>query len=206
MTTRFDRALVMAARLHRNQIRKGTDGAPIPYLAHVLEVTAIVLAESVPEDVAIAALLHDSPEDAGGRRVLAQIRDGFGDRVAAIVAGCTDTYETPKPPWIKRKEAYLAHLRREVDRDVLLVKCADCLSNARATLRDHRRIGDDVWLRFSGMPCASCQRAWYASVRGALRPLQQSTACFAELDETVSALLSETRPSDRSDHTHLAMP
>ena len=59
LTERFERALTMATRLHRAQIRKGTERTPVPYLAHLLEVTAIVLGESVPEDVVIAALLHD---------------------------------------------------------------------------------------------------------------------------------------------------
>lgn len=206
LTSRFETALTMAARLHGAQIRKGAELNPVPYMAHVLEVTAIVLAESVTEDVAIAALLHDSPEDAGGLRVLDRIRDEFGDRVAEIVDGCTDTYESPKPPWIERKQRYLDRVRRSGDVDTLLVKCADCLSNARATLGDHRRIGDEVWNRFSGMPCASCQRAWHASIREALRPLCRNKACFADLDVAVSALLRETRPSDRRDHVHLAMP
>ena len=30
--------------------------------------------------------------------------------VAEIVEGCSDTDQTPKPPWRERKEAYLAHL------------------------------------------------------------------------------------------------
>lgn len=206
LTGAFDSALIMATTLHKDQFRKGTASNPVPYLAHILEVTAIVLSESVAEDVAIAALLHDGPEDAGGRRVLDEIRDRFGDRVAEIVDACTDTYESPKPPWIKRKQGFLDRLRRSDDFDALLVKCADSLSNARATLRDHRWLGDDVWTRFSGMPCASCQRAWYASIREALRPKLQSAACFAELDQTVAALLNETRPSDLNDHVHLAMP
>ena len=206
MTDRFERALVMATRVHGPQIRKGTASKPVPYVAHLLEVAAIVLSESVSEDVAIAALLHDAPEDAGGRRVLDRIRGRFGDRVAEIVDACTDTYESPKPPWIERKKAYLARLRRTDDVDILLVKCADCLSNVRATLRDHRVAGETVWDRFTGMPCASCQRAWYASVREALRPRLRSTPCFGELDQAVSALLSETRASDAIDHVHLAMP
>ena len=196
----------MATRVHAAQIRKGTASKPVPYVAHLLEVAAIVLTESVSEDVAIAALLHDAPEDGGGRRVLDRIRKRFGDRVAEIVDACTDTYESPKPPWIERKEACLARLRRTDDVDILLVKCADCLSNVRATLRDHRVAGETVWDRFTGMPCASCQRAWYASVREALRPRLRSTPCFGELDHAVSALLSETRPSDANDHVHLAMP
>jgi GTP pyrophosphokinase len=196
----------MAADLHRHQVRKGTELRPVPYLSHVLEVAAVVLAEPVPEDVAIAALLHDGPEDAGGRQVLEAIRDAFGDRVAEIVDACTDTHEKKKPPWIERKQRYLDRLRATDDFDVLVVKCADCLSNARATLRDYRLIGDRVWERFTGMPCASCQRWWYASVREALRRLGLSAGCFADYDQAVSALLRETRPSDRADHVHPAMP
>jgi (p)ppGpp synthase/HD superfamily hydrolase len=146
-----------------------------------------VLSESVSEDVAIAALLHDAPEDGGGRRVLDRIRKLFGDRVAEIVDACTDTYESPKPPWIERKEAYLARLRRTEDVDILVVKCADCLSNVRATLRDHRLAGDTVWDRLNAHSCAP-------------------QPCFGELDHAVSALLSETRPSEAIDHVHLAMP
>ena len=31
----------------------------------------------------------------------------FGDRVTAIVDGCSDTDEQPKPPWRERKERHL---------------------------------------------------------------------------------------------------
>lgn len=206
LTERFAQALNMAANLHREQVRKGSQHRSVPYLAHLLEVTAIVLAESVPEGVAIAALLHDGPEDAGGVSVRDQILDAFGDRVVEIVDGCTDTYETPKPPWIERKQQYLDRLRRTHDFDILLVRCADCLSNARATLRDYRLIGEQVWKRFTGMPCASCHRWWYGSVREAVRPLGLAAGSFAELDQTVTMLINETRPSDISDHVHPAMP
>ena len=35
----------------------------------------------------------------GGEETLAEIREAFGDAVADIVDSCTDTMETPKPPW-----------------------------------------------------------------------------------------------------------
>ncbi len=208
LTERFLRAVAMAAQLHHGQIRKGTDDRPVPYLAHLLEVCAIVLGESIPEDVAIAALLHDGPEDAGGRPILDAIIEAFGARVGEIVDACTDTYESPKPRWMERKRGYLDRLQRSDDWDVLVVKCADALSNARATLRDYRNpfIGEAVWQRFKGMPCASGQRWWYASLREALRPLGFSAGAFAELDRTVSALLAETSPCESTEHVHPPMP
>lgn len=38
-------------------------------------------------------------EDQGGQQVLERIRQLFGERVAGIVAACSDTDATPKPAW-----------------------------------------------------------------------------------------------------------
>ena len=88
-------------------------------------------------------------EDCGGAPVLADIRARFGDRVANIVDGLTDTDQSPKPPWRARKEHYLRHLR-EASEDVRLVSVADKLHNVRSILADYRLIDDAVWERFAG--------------------------------------------------------
>ena len=116
-TDRFADALNYTARLHANQSRKGT---PIPYISHLLSVTALVIENGGDEDQAIGALLHDAVEDQGGLSRLEEIRTRFGLGVAEIVDGCTDAYQTPKLPWRQRKEDYLLHLRR-VQPNVLLV-------------------------------------------------------------------------------------
>lgn len=146
LTNRFNKALVHAAELHQQQVRKGTN---TPYLAHLLAVAALVLEDGGDEDQAIAALLHDAVEDQGGLPTLEQIRLCFGEAVAGIVDACSDTYLTPKPPWRERKERYLEHLK-SADAGVLRVSLADKLHNARAILRDLRLQGADVWLRFNG--------------------------------------------------------
>lgn len=199
------RALGLADELHRAQIRKGSEARPVPYLAHLLEVTAIVLAESVPEDVAIAAVLHDAPEDQGGERTLAMIREGFGSRVADLVAACSDTFEQPKPQWVERKRRYLGHLASVDDYDVLLIKCADCLSNARATLFDLHESGDLVWQRFTGMPCATNQVWWCRSVRDAVELVGRYSRPFRELDDTVNALAALAAPCLDVKHEHVAI-
>jgi (p)ppGpp synthase/HD superfamily hydrolase len=145
-TERFENALLYAARLHRDQTRKGTG---TPYVTHLLAVAAIVGENGGTEDEVISALLHDAPEDAGGEARLEEIRARFGDAVADIVAGCTDTYEDPKPPWRARKEAYLDHLA-EAQAPVRLVSAADKLHNARSVLADYRTAGEDLWDRFNG--------------------------------------------------------
>jgi (p)ppGpp synthase/HD superfamily hydrolase len=143
----FQRALVFACELHRDQVRKGSKG--IPYIAHLLGVASIVIEDGGDEDEAIAALLHDGPEDRGGRATLERIRHEFGDRVADIVEGCSDTLEDPKPPWRERKEAYLVHLEEAPD-EVLRVSLADKVHNARAILSDYREVGEELWSRFNG--------------------------------------------------------
>jgi GTP pyrophosphokinase len=64
------------------------------------------------------------------------------------LAGCSDTYETPKPAWRTRKETYLRHLR-EASGSVRLVAAADKLHNARSILSDLLVEGDKVFARFT---------------------------------------------------------
>ena len=84
----FDLALQFASGLHHSQCRKGT---PIPYLSHLMAVSALVLEAGGDEDLAIAALLHDAVEDQGGAPTLQIIPRMFGDRVANVVMDCSDT-------------------------------------------------------------------------------------------------------------------
>ena len=136
---RYGKALAYAAEKHAGQKRKGTK---IPYISHPLAVASLVLEYGGGEDEVIAALLHDVAEDAGGQEALDEIRAKFGMGVAAIVEGCTDTLEKPKPKWRPRKEAYVEHLQGAPP-SVRLVAAADKLHNARAILKDYRAIGDE---------------------------------------------------------------
>jgi (p)ppGpp synthase/HD superfamily hydrolase len=120
----------------------------MPYLGHLLGVASIVLDDGGTEDEAIAGLLHDAPEDHGGRPRLDEIRSRFGGAVAAIVEDCTDSWDTPKPPWLERKMAYIEHARH-LPASSLRVSAADKVHNAYAILRDLRNQGETVWERFN---------------------------------------------------------
>jgi len=106
-----------------------------------------VCALELLEDEAIAALLHDLAEDHGGRPMLDMIRQAFGDRVASIVEGCSDTLEEGKPDWRPRKERYIAHLR-EASAPVRRVAAADKVHNLASLLRDVRERGVEAFVRF----------------------------------------------------------
>ena len=151
LTERYAEAVAYASALHADQARKSTT---IPYISHLLGVSSLVLEAGGDEDMAIAALLHDGPEDQGGQATLDEIGERFGDRVAHIVEGCSDSLSDDpnnKAPWKQRKEQYLDHLK-DADDDTLTVSLADKLHNARAIASDLRITGRDTWKRFNASP------------------------------------------------------
>jgi GTP pyrophosphokinase len=149
---RFSDALVLAAELHRHQVRKGTT---VPYVSHLLAVSAIAQEFGADENEAIAALLHDTIEDApatlGPERatvVRRLIEMKFGRCVLELVEACTDADVQPKPPWRQRKAAYIDQIAHKSS-SALLVSAADKLHNARAILRDFGIHRHKLWERFN---------------------------------------------------------
>ncbi len=147
----FEYALAYAAHVHRAQKRKGPKD--LPYVGHLLSVAGIVLHCGGTEEEAIAALLHDAPEDQGGQARLDDIKSQFGSRIAEIVEACSDSLVAnpeEKDDWEERKARYLRHLRAIRDKSAYLVSAADKLDNARATLNDLLSDGESIWERFKG--------------------------------------------------------
>lgn len=185
LTSRFVDALSHAFELHQEQFRKQTE---IPYISHLMSVSALVLEDGGSEDEAIAALLHDAVEDQGGARTLEEIRQRFGAQVAQIVEACSDSVTddpATKAPWVERKRAYLDHVEHKSS-GALRVTAADKLHNARSVLADYRVIGEKLWERFSG---GFEGTLWYyralADRLGARCP---ESRLVAELNRTVSEL------------------
>jgi (p)ppGpp synthase/HD superfamily hydrolase len=145
LSRRFDEAFVYAHQVHADHMRKGNG---VPYIGHLMGVASIVIDDGGTEDEAIAALLHDAPEDCGGRARLDDIRGRFGETVAAIIEDCTDSWTTPKAPWAERKKQYVEHART-LAASSLRVSAADKVHNGYAILRDLRNVGDKVWERFN---------------------------------------------------------
>lgn len=148
---RFKEAFDFAYEKHRKQLRKGSG---VPYLTHLMSVSALVMEHGGGEDEAIAGLLHDSVEDVGVS--LEEIKVRFGERVADIVAGCTkpkiDWRVVPSDKvWDTMKEShlrYFEHLKSSFD-SVRLVSGADKLHNSRHILMDLIG-GRDIFAKMKG--------------------------------------------------------
>ena len=158
-------------------------GTGIPYLSHLLAVASLVIEDGGDECEAIAALLHDVVEDRGGAPRLAEVRERFGGRVAAIVVGCSEIRETPELPWRPRKDRYIARLAG-ADRSIIRVSLADKVHNARSILLDYRTEGEGLWRRFNPH---SDQLWYYRSLENAFRAVSESSL-VPELDRTVTGL------------------
>jgi len=188
---KFEEALLYATRLHALQTRKAK---ATPYISHLMAVASMVLECGGGEEEAVAALLHDAVEDQGGRKILAEIRERFGERVADIVWECSDSLadssEEKKPPWRERKESFLARLTSASTACRLVTAC-DKLHNIRDVLADHEIVGEEIWDRFSGGRDGT---AWYyREVAGVLasdenRAARELGRASAELDRRLGVL------------------
>ena len=182
-----DSALIFAAHAHQHQRRKSTD---IPYIVHPVGVmlTLIQCGESDPELLA-AALLHDTVEDTGV--TLAQLRDQFGPRVAAIVEGCSEPDK--RDSWENRKQHTIAYLQT-APRDVQLVSAADKFHNLRSMMTDYAEQGDVLWERFKR---GRASIAWYyrAVTDSLLAGELRTHPLIQQLDKAVRVFFDHT-PAD----------
>jgi (p)ppGpp synthase/HD superfamily hydrolase len=176
-----------ATDLHKDQTRKSTD---ITYICHPFGVASLVLEAGGDEDQAIAALLHDIPEDCGGEPRLKEISEKFGSRVEKIVRGCSDSLvEDPeeKAPWKERKEVHINHLN-DADMDTLTVTAADKAHNARSIATDLQNQGPSLWDRFNAN---RGDIIWYyESVYAVLLEKRVSKALLTPLRNAIDVMIS----------------
>lgn len=135
------RAIIFATIAHQHQYRKGTK---IPYIVHPYEVAQILTEANAAEEMICAGLLHDVVEDTDF--TLEDISDRFGAKVAQLVSDCS---ENKAWSWERRKEATINFLKHEASEDVLLISCADKLSNLRSSKQANDEVGRKLWERFN---------------------------------------------------------
>lgn len=151
---RYEMALSLAARAHREQVRKAGD---VPYIVHLVHVSVMLIRYGFSEDVAIAGLLHDAVEDQDV--LLAHIEADFGPAVAEMVAALTEVKRdgNVQRPWEVRKQEALGKIRR-ASLEAVAVKAADCLHSTRSLISGLRKQGPSIWTSFSRGPGSSL---WY---------------------------------------------
>tara|TARA_B100000315_G_scaffold121483_1_gene111302 strand:+ start:309 stop:926 length:618 start_codon:yes stop_codon:yes gene_type:complete len=137
--------------------RKNTNkDIKVPYITHPLDVMNILLIEqghnsSIPDEVIIAGVLHDTREDT--KTSFDELEKEFGLEVAQMVEDSSEPEDLKKDPdqkgtWRKRKEHTIEHLKK-LDKNSKLISCADKLQNARSMKDDLTLIGDKLWERFN---------------------------------------------------------
>lgn len=183
-SSRYDAALMLAARAHREQVRKGTD---IPYIAHVAHVSVILIRHGFDEEIAIAGLLHDVVEDCDVP--LDRLADAFGARVARLVEAVSEQKSTGdvELPWEERKAYKLAHLRAGGP-DVAALKAADAIHNVRSISADLCQVGAAVWERFKRGPQPTL--GYYQAILAGVREKLADHPIVVELADAVEELVA----------------
>lgn len=117
------RAYSLAAVQHRCQRRE--DAAKTPYINHPIEVADTLNRVARVRDVEVlaAAVLHDTVEDTG--LTIAAIRDQLGERVAGLVAECTDDTRLPRAEQRRLQVVSAPHKSA----GARLIKLADKIAN-----------------------------------------------------------------------------
>ena len=149
LSDRFDRALLLAHRVHRDQQRKGT-AVPVPRARGGGRGRHAGVRRDGGSGHRRAPARHAGGHDRHHARGFARhhprrLRPGRAGHRRRLHGSDVQ----PKPPWRARKEQYLAHVRDKARPDSLLVSAADKLHNLHALARDYRHEGETLWERFN---------------------------------------------------------
>lgn len=218
----LDRALVLAGLVHAQQRRKGTAVPYLTHPVHVAMILARlgypermlvaavlhdVLEDLEPEDQGLQRALRETfpagfreaAEDrAGFRRAVEDFLDReFGEGVMALVRGLTDEKyraDGTRIPWHEAKRhshERLAH--PATPEEVVAVKCADALHNARQVVNDLEAQGLPMMRRFNASPEDTLQHyatVWQVAVGrlgGGLPLVRELGEAVADLARTLDA-------------------
>ena len=171
MERAFALAFALANHWHTGHMRKGTE---IPYISHLMAVSALVLEYGGTLTQASAALLHDVIEDTDC--TIEEIIKLVGNDVAQIVWECTHVEFaeiTDKEAKTVAKKTF--YLERLLSPDRLaaanLVALCDKTHNIECTVRDWQISGQDksMFNKFNGG--YEIQKNWYTSLADAFDKL-----------------------------------
>lgn len=167
----MERAFALANHWHTGHMRKGTE---IPYISHLMAVSALVLEYGGTLEQASAALLHDVIEDTNC--TIEEIIKLVSNDVAQIVLECTHVEFaeiTDKEAKTVAKKTF--YLERLLSPDRLaaanLVALCDKTHNIECTVRDWQISGQDksMFNKFNGG--YEIQKNWYTSLANAFDTL-----------------------------------
>lgn len=191
----FGRAIILAAQAHAGMVRKGSS---TPYIVHPMEAAAIAATMTNNAETLAAAVLHDVVEDTDV--TIDEVRQAFGDRVAAIVSSESEDKRKDRPAadtWLERKQEAIDHLGRSTDEAVKIVALADKLSNLRAIHRDSVALGDAIWQRFNQKD--KTMHAWYCKAMGKALECLSPHEAYKEYLSLLDKVFGDCRNGSRQD-------
>ena len=191
-TDLIQEAFGVASLAHKDQVRKGTS---IPYISHLLAVSALVIEHGGTEVQAAAALLHDVLEDTEIDEFM--LRALIDRPVVDIVVACSDTQKFPKPPWHERKEKYLKHLREMIAEPevnpAILVALADKVHNAETTsdtVLHKGKTAEEIYDDPNFNARVGEQKWWYESLVTEFHKSKVAPDLVDRLDRAVKAIFN----------------
>lgn len=147
-----------------------------PAILHSLEAATITQTLTDEREAVIAAVLHDTVEDAGVK--IGEIMERFGDRVAELVLSETENKrikQNPSDTWRERKEESVAVLKQTKDLGIRALYLGDKLSNMRSLNRSWEIYGNELWQQFNQKNPAE-HKWYYTSIAEALADLSDTSA------------------------------
>ena len=156
----------------------------MPYIVHPFEVAQILFDAGSDTKVIIAGLLHDTVEDAGVS--INEIRETFGPEVASFVDFCS---EDKMKTWEERKGHTISLLSKVTDINVMMLICADKLSNLKSMESDCQKEGENIWKRFNRGK--EKQRWYYKSIIDNLTPIKD-TSMYKKLEVAFASVFQNT--------------
>lgn len=172
-TSLVDKAISFATKAHANTERRGHQS---PYVLHVFEAASIVETMTRDPEILAAAILHDVIEDTDSS--IEEIREQFGERVAAIVQGETTEVpfgQTETESWHDRKSSGIKSIAN-APREAKIVALGDKLSNIRAIYHDFNKVGEKVFEKFHAPDPIKDNRWYYESLAEAFSDLSDTDA------------------------------
>lgn len=135
-----ERALRIAAKAHKDQLRKDGD---VPYIVHPVQVAWMLRDQGFGEEVVAAALVHDVLEDTDVPE--ATLVNELGEDVVRIVRAVTndDTLS-----WKEKKQKYIETVRAGGE-GAWAVATADKIHNAESLLAAYETHGEALWMHFN---------------------------------------------------------
>lgn len=126
---RFIKAIKFSEKAHKGQMRKDKK---TPYVVHPLSTVEILAELHASEDILLAGLLHDVPEDT--KHTIGEVKELFGSKVSFLVEGVTKlskVHYRHNMPGRQVESLKKLFLHSAKDPGAILIKLADRLHNMR---------------------------------------------------------------------------